>query len=206
MSGRNVALETGSGLRERHPWTLPWWKVEDESNTWTLVYHRHRPHSRSHRNRAVPDSWMENVFVESEPRERGCAGDDCGVPPRTCPSCRETQSGRRTSAHLSQRCSMVRARRTRGSRTIEITMRRPIRSKMCPAPVMAGSGGPISDGCRLGPLQLTAWEENWHGNHHMYPASARFSRRWWQVDVGWYVIVVLRATGLARNIRVNKGR
>jgi fatty-acid desaturase len=40
----------------------------------------------------------------------------------------------------------------------------------------------------------------------MYPASARFSRRWWQVDVGWYVIVVLRATGLARNIRVNKGR
>jgi fatty-acid desaturase len=58
----------------------------------------------------------------------------------------------------------------------------------------------------LGPLQLTAWGENWHGNHHMYPASARFSRRWWQVDVGWYVIVILRAVGLARNIRVNKGR
>ncbi|MBI4472412.1 MAG: fatty acid desaturase [Acidobacteria bacterium] len=54
----------------------------------------------------------------------------------------------------------------------------------------------------LGPLQLTAWGENWHGNHHASPASARFSSRWWQVDVGWYVICALRAVGLARNVRV----
>ena len=27
----------------------------------------------------------------------------------------------------------------------------------------------------LGPLQITAWGENWHGNHHAKPASARFS-------------------------------
>src|SRR4051812_49656069 len=32
----------------------------------------------------------------------------------------------------------------------------------------------------LGPLQVTAWGENWHGNHHGYPASASFSRHWWQ--------------------------
>lgn len=56
----------------------------------------------------------------------------------------------------------------------------------------------------LGPLQLTAWGENWHGNHHAYPASARFSRHWWQVDVGWYVICVLRAMGLAASVRVPK--
>jgi fatty-acid desaturase len=56
----------------------------------------------------------------------------------------------------------------------------------------------------LGPLQLTAWGENWHGNHHAYPASARFSRRWWQIDLGWYVIRGLRAVGLASNVRVNK--
>jgi fatty-acid desaturase len=56
----------------------------------------------------------------------------------------------------------------------------------------------------LGPLQLTAWGENWHGNHHAYPASARFSRGWWQVDVGWYVIRGLHAVGLANNLRVNK--
>lgn len=36
MSGRNLAVKT-PGLRERHPWTLPWWNVEGE-NTWTLVY------------------------------------------------------------------------------------------------------------------------------------------------------------------------
>ena len=53
----------------------------------------------------------------------------------------------------------------------------------------------------LGPLQVTAWGENWHGNHHAHPASACFSRRWWQVDIGWYVICGLKALGLARNVR-----
>jgi fatty-acid desaturase len=56
----------------------------------------------------------------------------------------------------------------------------------------------------LGPLQVTAWGENWHGNHHAYPASACFSRHWWQVDIGWYVIRGLAALGLAKNIRVHK--
>ena len=56
----------------------------------------------------------------------------------------------------------------------------------------------------LGPLQVTAWGENWHGNHHAYPASACFSRKWWQVDIGWYVIKGLSAVGLAKNIRVHK--
>ena len=54
----------------------------------------------------------------------------------------------------------------------------------------------------LGPLQVTAWGENWHGNHHARPASARFSRHWWQVDIGWYVIRGLQAVGLATNVRV----
>jgi stearoyl-CoA desaturase (delta-9 desaturase) len=53
----------------------------------------------------------------------------------------------------------------------------------------------------LGPLQLTAWGENWHGNHHGKPASACFSRHWWQVDIGWYVIRGLESVGLATNVR-----
>jgi stearoyl-CoA desaturase (delta-9 desaturase) len=53
----------------------------------------------------------------------------------------------------------------------------------------------------LGPLQLTAWGENWHGNHHAFPASARFSRAWWQVDIGWYVILGLEKLGLATQVR-----
>jgi stearoyl-CoA desaturase (delta-9 desaturase) len=54
----------------------------------------------------------------------------------------------------------------------------------------------------LGPLQLTAWGENWHGNHHAQPASARFGHRWWQIDIGWYVIRGLRVLRLATNVRM----
>jgi len=53
----------------------------------------------------------------------------------------------------------------------------------------------------LGPLQLTAWGENWHRNHHTYTGSARFGLRWWQVDVGWYFITALEAIGLARGVK-----
>jgi len=53
----------------------------------------------------------------------------------------------------------------------------------------------------LGPLQVSAWGENWHGNHHAFPASACFSRHWWQIDIGWYLICGLKAVGLASNVR-----
>lgn len=52
----------------------------------------------------------------------------------------------------------------------------------------------------LGPLQLAAWGENWHRNHHHNAASARLGLRWWQVDMGWYLICTLEAMGLARNV------
>jgi stearoyl-CoA desaturase (delta-9 desaturase) len=52
----------------------------------------------------------------------------------------------------------------------------------------------------LGPLQLAAWGENWHRNHHQNAASARFSKRWYQVDMGWYLICMLEAVGLAHNV------
>jgi stearoyl-CoA desaturase (delta-9 desaturase) len=53
----------------------------------------------------------------------------------------------------------------------------------------------------LGPLQLTAWGENWHRNHHSNPSLARFGRSWWQTDIGWYVICLLEAAGLASRVR-----
>lgn len=53
----------------------------------------------------------------------------------------------------------------------------------------------------LGPLQITAWGENWHRNHHSNAGSARFGLRWWQVDVGWYFIRALEAVGFAHNVR-----
>ncbi len=53
----------------------------------------------------------------------------------------------------------------------------------------------------LGPLQLTAWGENWHRNHHSSVGSARLGWHWWQVDIGWYFIRMLEAIGLASNVR-----
>ncbi|MBL8152056.1 MAG: hypothetical protein JNN15_19215, partial [Blastocatellia bacterium] len=53
----------------------------------------------------------------------------------------------------------------------------------------------------LGPLQLGAWGENWHRNHHSEASIAKFGRTWSQIDVGWYLIVVLEKMGLAKNIR-----
>jgi stearoyl-CoA desaturase (delta-9 desaturase) len=53
----------------------------------------------------------------------------------------------------------------------------------------------------LGPLQLSAWGENWHKNHHTYAGSARLGLRWWQPDIGWYLICALEAVGLASNVK-----
>jgi fatty-acid desaturase len=53
----------------------------------------------------------------------------------------------------------------------------------------------------LGPLQLTAWGENWHRNHHANAGSARFGQHWWQTDIGWYFIYALETVGLARNVK-----
>jgi stearoyl-CoA desaturase (delta-9 desaturase) len=53
----------------------------------------------------------------------------------------------------------------------------------------------------LGPLQITAWGENWHRSHHNNAGSARLGLSWWQTDIGWYVICALEATGLASRVK-----
>ena len=53
----------------------------------------------------------------------------------------------------------------------------------------------------LGPLQLGAWGENWHQNHHSDANAARFGRDWRQIDVGWYVIWALKALRLASDVK-----
>lgn len=52
----------------------------------------------------------------------------------------------------------------------------------------------------LGPLQLAAWGENWHRNHHVDATSARLGLKWYQIDVGWYFIFALERFGLAHNV------
>jgi len=53
----------------------------------------------------------------------------------------------------------------------------------------------------LGPFQFGAWGENWHRNHHSDANAARFGRRWWQIDVGWYVIKGLKVARLASDVK-----
>jgi stearoyl-CoA desaturase (delta-9 desaturase) len=40
--------------------------------------------------------------------------------------------------------------------------------------------------------------EELHNNHHGDGASARFSKKWWEFDIGWFYIRVLETLGLAR--------
>ncbi len=43
--------------------------------------------------------------------------------------------------------------------------------------------------------------EGWHNNHHAFPYSAQFGLNWWQVDTGWWFIVVAERLGLARDVK-----
>lgn len=49
---------------------------------------------------------------------------------------------------------------------------------------------------------VLALGEGWHNNHHAFPTSARHGLRWWQIDISYYVILMMAAVGLARKIRV----
>ena len=40
--------------------------------------------------------------------------------------------------------------------------------------------------------------EELHNNHHGDGASAKFSKKWWEFDIGWFYIRVLETLGLAR--------
>lgn len=52
----------------------------------------------------------------------------------------------------------------------------------------------------LGFLQFLQGE-NWHGNHHAKPSSARLGWTFWQIDFGWYTIVLLERLGLATGVK-----
>lgn len=52
------------------------------------------------------------------------------------------------------------------------------------------------------PLGLFIGGEELHNNHHTFGTSAKFSVKWWEVDLGWLVIRMLQAVGLAKAKRV----
>ena len=43
--------------------------------------------------------------------------------------------------------------------------------------------------------------EGWHNNHHRYQRAARNGFYWWEIDVTYYVILAMRAAGLAWDVQ-----
>ena len=49
----------------------------------------------------------------------------------------------------------------------------------------------------LFPIAIWIGGEELHNNHHADGANARFSQRWWEFDLGWFYITILKTLKLA---------
>ncbi len=49
-------------------------------------------------------------------------------------------------------------------------------------------------------VALVTVGEGWHNNHHYDPPAATVQRRWWEIDVTYYVIKLLEKVGLAWDV------
>ncbi len=63
------------------------------------------------------------------------------------------------------------------------------------------AGLPVQ-GYNLPGLGLLTFGENWHGNHHAFPHSARLGVEAGQLDPGFWLIRAMASLGLARNVRL----
>jgi stearoyl-CoA desaturase (delta-9 desaturase) len=50
-------------------------------------------------------------------------------------------------------------------------------------------------------LALLTFGEGWHNNHHRYPGAARQGFAWWEIDVTYYVLLLLERLGIVRELR-----
>jgi len=39
---------------------------------------------------------------------------------------------------------------------------------------------------------ILTWGEGWHNNHHRYPSRPNSGEYWWEIDIAWYVIRLIR--------------
>nr|GLL47111.1 palmitoyl-monogalactosyldiacylglycerol delta-7 desaturase, chloroplastic-like [Ipomoea trifida] len=51
-------------------------------------------------------------------------------------------------------------------------------------------------------VALLTFGEGWHNNHHAFEFSARHGLEWWQFDITWYIIWILRTFGLATDVKL----
>jgi len=50
-------------------------------------------------------------------------------------------------------------------------------------------------------LAILTFGEGWHNNHHYYPSSARQGFRFWEIDITYYVLLLLKKIGIIWNLR-----
>ncbi len=50
-------------------------------------------------------------------------------------------------------------------------------------------------------VAVLSYGEGWHNNHHAHPSVAPAGHKWWEVDMTWWAIRLLKACGLAYDVR-----
>ncbi|HAG82566.1 MAG TPA: acyl-CoA desaturase [Cyanobacteria bacterium UBA12227] len=59
----------------------------------------------------------------------------------------------------------------------------------------------VNDGSRnLWWAAIITYGEGWHNNHHAHPNVAPAGRQWWEIDMTWWSIQLLRSLGLAKRV------
>ncbi|MBA2301310.1 MAG: fatty acid desaturase [Acidobacteria bacterium] len=53
-------------------------------------------------------------------------------------------------------------------------------------------------------VAILTFGEGWHNNHHAHPVSARHGLAWWEVDVSWMTLRVLKTLGVVWDVKVAK--
>jgi stearoyl-CoA desaturase (delta-9 desaturase) len=50
-------------------------------------------------------------------------------------------------------------------------------------------------------LALLTLGEGWHNNHHHYAVTARQGFYWWEIDITYYILVIMSWLGIIRDLR-----
>jgi fatty-acid desaturase len=51
-------------------------------------------------------------------------------------------------------------------------------------------------------VALLTFGEGWHNNHHAHPTSARHGLAWYEFDISWISLKIMKLFGIAKGIRV----
>jgi fatty-acid desaturase len=49
-------------------------------------------------------------------------------------------------------------------------------------------------------VAIIAYGEGWHNNHHAYPRMAKHGHKWWEFDITWMAILLLKRLGLVWDV------